>query len=237
VPGFTGSKEDFVAVLPLLAERGWSVVTYDQRGQYETPGMPDDDYSLSGLAADAVAVAAEVLGDGPHHLVGHSFGGLVTATAAVEHSSAWASLTLMCSGLEALGDRPDLVLFAEQVLVAGLPAIYAANEAYNRSQGLPAEPADVEAFLRRRFLASSPDSLHAIAVHLRTTPSLVPALAESGVPVRMMRGADDDAWPHDRQDGFAAALGTSVVVLDGAAHSPAVEQPEESAKVLDSFWR
>ena len=30
VPGFTGSKEDFVAVLPLLADADVGVVTFDQ---------------------------------------------------------------------------------------------------------------------------------------------------------------------------------------------------------------
>ena len=57
VPGFTGSKEDFAPLLPLLADAGWSAGTYDQRGQFESPGAADDDYSLSGYAADLVAVA------------------------------------------------------------------------------------------------------------------------------------------------------------------------------------
>src|SRR5690606_20183834 len=38
VPGWTGSKEDFAALLPLLADAGFDVTAYDQRGQYETPG-------------------------------------------------------------------------------------------------------------------------------------------------------------------------------------------------------
>ena len=38
VAGFTGSKEDFIAVLEPLADAGYHVVAYDQRGQYETPG-------------------------------------------------------------------------------------------------------------------------------------------------------------------------------------------------------
>ena len=46
VPGFTGSKEDFISVLPLLAADGWRVVTYDQRGQYESAGTPEP-YTLA----------------------------------------------------------------------------------------------------------------------------------------------------------------------------------------------
>src|SRR5690349_6716167 len=74
IPGFTGSKEDFADVLPLLADVGWAVVAYDQRGQYETPGRSDDDYSLDGFAADAAAVADAMFGTSEQvHLVGHSF--------------------------------------------------------------------------------------------------------------------------------------------------------------------
>ena len=65
VPGFTGSKEDFVAVLAPLAAAGWRVVTYDQRGQHETPGAPPpgevvtaESYALSELALDLLAIVA-----------------------------------------------------------------------------------------------------------------------------------------------------------------------------------
>src|SRR6476661_5313405 len=62
VPGFTGSKEDFVELLPLLADRGWEVAAVDQRGQWESP-MPDEPslYSVDALG-DAVLTAARELG-------------------------------------------------------------------------------------------------------------------------------------------------------------------------------
>ena len=86
IPGFTGSKEDFAPLLPLLAAAGWRTATYDQRGQFETPGSLGDDFSLEGFAADAVSVAAQLFGSTePVHLVGHSFGGLVAVEAAIDH--------------------------------------------------------------------------------------------------------------------------------------------------------
>src|ERR1700735_5563050 len=87
VPGFTGSKEDFLAILHQLGAAGRRVLAIDLRGQYQTPG-PDDPgaYAVRELGADvaaivdAMAVRAGGAGHGelgPVHVVGHSFGGLV----------------------------------------------------------------------------------------------------------------------------------------------------------------
>ena len=38
IPGFTGSKEDFIPVLQPLASAGRRVVAIDMRGQYQSQG-------------------------------------------------------------------------------------------------------------------------------------------------------------------------------------------------------
>jgi hypothetical protein len=43
IPGFTGSKEDFAELQPLLAGSGWDGASFDERGQFESPGRPDED--------------------------------------------------------------------------------------------------------------------------------------------------------------------------------------------------
>jgi len=52
----------------------------------------------------------------------------------------------------------------------------------------------------------------------------------------VLRGEDDDAWSHEVQDALAEALDTSVVVIGGAAHSPAVEQPRATRDALARIW-
>ncbi|HYB15893.1 MAG TPA: alpha/beta fold hydrolase, partial [Streptosporangiaceae bacterium] len=75
VPGYTGSKEDFLAIAWPLARHGRTVVTIDMRGQFETPGSDDHEgYSPSALGAD---IAALVDATGARHLLGHSYGGLI----------------------------------------------------------------------------------------------------------------------------------------------------------------
>ena len=239
IPGFTGSKEDFAPLLPLLAEAGWAVATYDQRGQYESRAEPSDDFSLAGLAEDACAVSAAVFGTSERvHLVGHSFGGLVAAVAAQAAPQQWASVTLLCSGPGALGGpRGERALEAADLVEReGLDAAWAAKLRDLEERSLPPAEPDVEEFLRRRFFANSVESLAAMSRVLGGGDDLTEALTALDLPVFVMRGVDDDAWPHEVQDRLASALGTEVVVVPDAAHSPAVEQPEETRDALVRLW-
>src|ERR1700685_3583861 len=53
IPGYTGSKEDFIAILGQLAAAGRRVVAVDLRGQYQTAGPDDPDaHELREIGAD-----------------------------------------------------------------------------------------------------------------------------------------------------------------------------------------
>jgi pimeloyl-ACP methyl ester carboxylesterase len=235
VPGFTGAKEDFASLLPLLADAGWTAAAYDQRGQYETIGSPDDDYSLDGFAADALAVASALFGDAERvHLVGHSFGGLVATAAAIQFPSRWASLTLLCSGPGGVTSgriHEDALMVAGSVQRDGLESVYRARQLRNSERGDASLPDEASAVLHDRFLASSADSLAAIAGHLTTAPDRTADLVGLDITIGLVRGADD-TWPPDAQDSLAAALDTRIDVIDGAAHAPATEQPEATRDAL-----
>ena len=101
VPGYTGSKEDFLAVLGQLADHGRRVIAIDMRGQFETPGADDPGgYAAAALGADIVAIMHAT---GARHLVGHSYGGLAGREAVLAPDGAEiASFTLMSSGPAAL---------------------------------------------------------------------------------------------------------------------------------------
>lgn len=234
LPGFTGSKEDFTPVLPLLATDGWHATAYDQRGQFETPGAPDADYSLDGFAADAVAVREAVAGTAPQsHLLGHSFGGLVAQTAALASPRTWASLTLLCSGPAGFTvDRQvkPLGAFVAAVPQVGLEQVFEAQQA--KKDPVPPE---IHAFLRRRLTSSSPDSLTSIARRLVDAPDRVEELTGLSLPIFVVRGADDYEWSPETQAQMAKRLGLEVVVVPDSAHSPAVENPAATAGILNDL--
>ncbi|HUS21424.1 MAG TPA: alpha/beta hydrolase [Aeromicrobium sp.] len=230
IPGWTGSKEDFTPILPLLASVGFDATAYDQRGQFETPGADDNDYSLSGLAADAAALASECSTD-PTHLLGHSFGGLVAQTAAVETTSTWRTLSLLCTGPGALGESGERPLsqFARALGHVPLAEIHRFRE--NGVKRLP----DIGAFLERRFTSNSVASLKAMTELLLHAPDMISGLLGLRLPIWVGRGEDDDAWPHEAQAAMAQRLGVDIHVVANAAHSPAVENPQGLADAWFPF--
>jgi pimeloyl-ACP methyl ester carboxylesterase len=238
LPGYTGSKEDFAPVLAPLALAGFAVAAIDLPGQYESPGPADPTaYTTDALGAVVRELAATL---GPQvHLVGHSFGGLVARAAVLTEPTAFASLALMCSGPAALGgERAQLIEYLEPVLAAsGLAAVYAASLTLYRAQaGYVEPPAPLAAFLERRFVAGAPAMLQGMGVALRTEPDRVAELATVSIPTLVLHGVDDDAWLPAVQYDMAQRLGAEYVVIPDAAHSPAVENPAQTASALAEFW-
>jgi pimeloyl-ACP methyl ester carboxylesterase len=239
VPGFTGSKEDFLPVLPLLAAAGRRVVAVDLPGQYESPGGDDPDgYRLPRLAVAVAAVGRQLAGGQPVHLVGHSFGGLVCRTVALSGQLPLASLTLLGSGPAGItGERAGLLRFLGPVLDAGgLPAVWEASRHLDQAEGLVSPSPEVAEFLRRRFFASHPVGLAVMAEELLGAPDDVDRLSATGLPVLVAHGSDDDAWSPAEQREMARRLQAEYGSLPGAGHSPTVDRPAATAALLSGFW-
>jgi pimeloyl-ACP methyl ester carboxylesterase len=242
VPGYTGSKEDFLPVLAPLARAGHRSVAIDLRGQYQSAG-PDDPaaYAIDALAKDVATVLAD-LGSGPMgppHLVGHSFGGLVTRAAIIAGVRPRTHV-LVGSGPGAIpGKRADIVPLMLQVAETdGLPALAAAaaqmDAADPRMAGIPGEVID---FLHERWVTGSAVALRTMGQQLLSAPDEVDELAAAGVRTLVIHGAADDAWPPDVQAEMARRLGAEHAVIADSVHSPACEQPEAFAAALLRFWQ
>lgn len=233
VPGLTGSKEDFLALLPLLAGAGWRAVAIDLYGQYQSDGSDDpEDYRIPLLAADLAAAAEALTAD---VLVAHSFGGLL-AIDAVLSGTPVRRLVLLSSGATAIPAGRRRVLteaLAQQALQVTAEQAWEAVVAMRTAEGTwpPPDPA-VARFLRERWLATRRAHMAGCAAALLAAADRTAELRAAGLPVSVLHGAAEDAWPPPRQQELAAALGVAAVAIAGAAHSPAAEAPAETAEAL-----
>jgi pimeloyl-ACP methyl ester carboxylesterase len=119
----------------------------------------------------------------------------------------------------------------------GVAAVADAAEALERDDPRMAEvSAEVREFLARRRRASPAAALRAMGEQLLAAPDETEALRDTGVPVLVVYGVDDDAWSPDEQRVMADRLDARHVSIDGAAHSPACEAPDALVAALRSFW-
>ncbi|WP_228031970.1 alpha/beta fold hydrolase, partial [Streptomyces phyllanthi] len=243
LPGFTGSKEDFIALHQPLAAAGYRTVAVDGRGQYETPGPRDDEspYAQSELAKDVLAQAAAV-SDTPVHLVGHSLGGQIARAAVLLDPSPFVSLTLMASGPAQISvpQQQRVKLLRDALTVMDMTVVWDAIQAMEPPEetDTPALDAglDDRAALRHRWLGNSPAQLMATGRQLCTEPDRVAELAALPLPVHVLSGEHDDTWPIPLLDEMAVRLNAHRTVVRGADHSPNTDQPEATARALIEFW-
>jgi pimeloyl-ACP methyl ester carboxylesterase len=254
IPGYTGSKENFLPVLEPLAAAGRTVLAVDLRGQYQTPAAPDRaGYSPAALAADVLTIA-DLLGReaGGVHLVGHSLGGLIARDAVLQRAAGFMSLTLLGSGpgpiaggraavlRDALAvldpsdgalpdDRPQLAAMIRQ-------AWHDQHEPQARAEGTDEH---IIAFLKERMLRTCPLHLIVLARYLLDGPDRTEELAgvvAGGLPAMVVYGENDDAWPTAEQEEMARRLTAERACIPGAAHSPSIDAPVTTATILTNFW-
>ncbi|MFE4546903.1 alpha/beta fold hydrolase [Streptomyces sp. NPDC056785] len=242
LPGFTGSKEDFIALHEPLAARGYRTVAVDGRGQYESDGPEHDEsaYAQDELARDVLAQATAL--GAPVHLVGHSLGGQVSRAAVLLDPAPFDSLTLMSSGPAQISvsqqQRVKLLRDALAVMDMGQvwDAIRAMEPPEETETGELDEGLDDSDDLRRRWLATSPAQLIATGRQLCTEPDRVAELAAVPLPKHVLSGSHDDTWPVELLDEMAVRLDARRTVVRGAEHSPNTDQPLPTARALADFW-
>ncbi len=251
VSGFTGSKEDFITLLPLLRDLGWHVVAIDLPGQYQSVG-PDDEsaYSLNSWADSVLAAAAELkLATGmPAHLLGHSFGGLVVRNAFLADSPEpehrlICSVTLLSSGPGALLGRAQTDPLEKLISLlpdTALDEVWKLKEHDDRERGWKPPSQEIHDFLRRRFVANNPYAMRAAARILTTDlpriTELSNALSSRETPALVAYGQHDDAWLPTEQEAMADALGIPQFTFPHTGHSPNTEHPVWCAGALEAFW-
>ena len=247
VPGFTGSKEDFLPVLQPLAAAGRRVFAIDMRGQYESPGPPDPD----GVRARRAGRRHRGRSRTPSH---RPTAWACTCSATLSAASSrgrrrWpgrpGSTRSPCSAPGRARHREPGRDAARHAGLAGRGGGRFAGPASRRMSGRSGTAPGAAGPGRRRARAD-----HRIPAHAHDeqqshrpgrhgpVPPRVPGPHRrarrrlDGPPILVLYGENDDAWRPDVQERMARQLRAQRVCIPGAAHSPAVEAPETTASTL-----
>lgn len=234
LPGYMGSKEDFMALLEPLSAAGYRTVAVDGRGQYETEGTDrQETYAQGELALDVLAQAT-ALDVGTVHLLGHSLGGQIARAAVLLDAAPFRSLTLMSSGPAEVVEAQQLKVkvLSDALATLSMARVWEAMRALDPPEDTTT---DGEA-LRRRWLRHRPAQLIATGRQLVTEPDRVAELAAVPLPVHVLSGERDDTWPVPLLDEMARRLGAHRTRIAGAEHSPNTDRPKETAAALAAFW-
>ncbi len=238
VPGFTGSKEDFYDLFPLLGEYGWDVWAISQRGQGDSVAPEGRaEYTREKTAGDVVEITqiiAQAQGVDRVHLLGHSFGGTVAQAALIETPIIFDSLTLMCSGPHGWpGRKADL-----RARLLDHPGVDLWRLDNPDRASIPDEDLNVnDRFLRIRSERTSHDQLIGAIDQLANTHDTTFEVKATGVPVLVFHGENDNwAWPQEWQRRMAELLDSRYEIIPNAFHCPNGENPKPTAALLNDFW-
>ncbi len=214
--------------LPYLLSRNF-VVRMDARGHGKSEA-PDEDYSLSLLADDALAVM-DAAGLKSAAVCGLSLGGMIAMALALKAPARVSSLVLACTSAQmdagAWQERINLVRRG------GMEGICDLAMARFFSPDFAGQA--VVAAIRDGFLATNPIGYIGCCAAIRDM-ALLSCLSAIKAPTLMVAGAKDVSTPYQAHGEkiFAAIKNAKVATLD-AAHLAPVESPQAFADALHRF--
>jgi pimeloyl-ACP methyl ester carboxylesterase len=217
-------------VAALLAERGYTVVTLDNRGCGASPRF-DDEFTLTDCALDVIETL-DGLGIDGFHLAGISMGGMIAQemlALAADRVDA-AGLLATMAGQSYFVPPPD-----PAILMAPSP-----QELWRRLTGpgfADAHPDVIEEEAQLSVDAATP--LETIMRQVQAIAVFDPLDRLDGLdlPVLAIHGDHDVLIPYENGVRLAKKLGCELVTLEGAGHALEFERPVEVADLLDRHFR
>jgi pimeloyl-ACP methyl ester carboxylesterase len=235
--GFACSLRWWDDITPALA-RDHRVIRFDLLG-HGGAEKPDKGYGMESQAR-LVAAGLDRLGVRRATMVGHSMGGNV-ATALTELRPRLVQSVVILDSPSKSGD-------AELPFTARLGFVPVLGQAIRRvvpdamiRDGLGSAFADgfdvpdrfVDDF--RDMTYTSYDDSHRAADDYGDEAGLAERLADESVPLLVIFGSEDDLVDPDSAQGYRKVPGARIVVLDGVGHSPHVEKPAATARLIENF--
>ncbi|MET8779028.1 alpha/beta hydrolase [Nocardia sp. NPDC004654] len=230
------TREMMHPLLRRFASDGFRVVAYDHRGQGGSSPAMRQELELPALTEDLAALITE-LGLTRPHVVGNSLGGMIALRLAAWHPDLVRTATAIGASAEHEHRRDEFDLLVDHLTAYGttgaldigngtmpvrelLAHIMFGDDTLAYNQTLTSRWMD--------YFDQLPPSIGDAADAVVARDSVVEDLKDCQVPVLAIAGAQDHAYP-DPISGknIAEAVGAAGhhIVIPGAGHSPALEQP------------
>ena len=234
VPGVTGSKEDFLLMMPLLAAAGFHAISFDMAGQYQshTAGPehlrpPRRHYDHDLFVNDLLALLAGEPGGA--HVLGYSFAGTIAQLAYARKPEQFRSLTLLSAPPEpGQGFRGVKVVGPFSWLATG--RVGAALMIWGLMRNVVKVPAGRAKFVRQRLAETRRASVADIITLMKKAPDLDATLAAASIP-KLVAVGEHDLWPLELHAAFAQRIRATLAVYP-TGHSPCEATPHQLVRDL-----
>ncbi len=235
VHGYTGSRDDFLEQLPALSEIGLTIAV-DQRGHGGSTNTGDPShYTFDGLATDLLD-ALDRLEVDQCDLLGHSMGGVVAQHVALRAPARIGSLVLMDTLVAGMALLPEPARAATRAIVEneGMGKLAELMESATRAGRTPLPPstrASIERVgadrhwqrMRAKLTAMDPVAFTTLGDAFEHWPGTQDRLAEITCPTTVLVGAEDAPFRRPAETLASGIPDAELIVIEGAAHSPQVE--------------
>lgn len=221
VAGAGGSAPHFAPQLESFAA-AHSPLALDLPGHGRSTGLAGP--ATIEAAAALVLAALERLAAPPVVLVGHGLGGLIALVAALADASRIRSVVTIGTGIRC--DIPEIEFEKLAGVVSGRTGQFFDTPFF--AEGTT--PDVMRAFFGA--LVQTDPRVRLQDMRLHREARVAERLDRLGVPLRVLRGAQDRLLSAASADELAAAVGVAVDTVEGAGHVPQLENPEAVNSIL-----
>jgi 3-oxoadipate enol-lactonase len=231
--GLGGTSNSFQAMVPALT--GFRLVRPDLPGAGRSP-TPAQKISVGSLV-EALADAADHLGVGRAHVVGHSFGTLIAQHIAARHPDRVASLTLFVPILEPQdAARERLRARAAAARQQGMAAVADQLIGSALATATAGENPVVVAFVRESHMRQDAEGFARSCEALGQAEKADHRLIDC--PALIVTGDEDAVGPPSVAQELADKIGgAKTVILNRCGHWTPVEKSKECGRLLSEFVR
>jgi aminoacrylate hydrolase len=233
VPGLGGDGRFWTGVVRQL-EGDFNLIVVDHRGAGRSD-RPTSGYSIGQISTDVAGIIAQE--GGTVHVVGHSTGGAIAQTLALDHPQTGLSYTISSSWARADERFRSLFLARAALLDAGLAGAY-----QRLTHVFGYEPTYLDAHAERLEAAViaanttlAPFDVTAARVHMLLDHDRLDDLQRIAAPVQVIAADGDILTPPGLSHIIAEAIPGAVLTTLPGAHFHPQARPEQFAEVIRRF--